>query len=650
MIAVILYHFGVPGLSGGFLGVDVFFVISGYVISRSLTAAHRDEPGRMRTWLLAFYSRRLWRIAPALLAMLLVVGVLFALFEPRGYSSGTILWTGIGASVGVSNMVLLGSQQGDYFDATTAFNPFLHTWSLGVEEQFYLVFPLILWLVVARHSRRGRFRGQVLLGLLAALSLVAAIWMWRAAPEASFYLLPTRFWELAAGALAFQAVGWASRSFPGAGVRRAMAWVASAAIVAAMVGLGGHDSPFPAALLPVAATVILIWFAPATSGWSAPGRWLEARPMSWVGRVSYSLYLWHWPVIVIWVWLLGHPGPVGVACAIAVSVGFAALSYYVVERPILRGRMALRPLRRRELVVGLTAVTATLALIVAVGWRHDGFLRDSPISLSVTARAAWASADLGADTAPSQKETGGTARLIVVGDSHANAYRAMLTTAARRLDMPIEIASRSGCGYTLLTPVPSDGRCDPIRNAVDSARRGDVVLFLGLRSPRLADNGVLEPTYLPQTAANAKEREEALQQFTPIAARLTHAGIRVILNNPEPLFAHSPYMCDDWWFGANKACRLPATMARSEEVKLGLPATQNIGAVRGEVPEVMVWDVFDALCPHSHDRCGQYDDDGHPLFVDTDHVSGWGNAAALPSFQELLERAANRQHVGATDD
>jgi peptidoglycan/LPS O-acetylase OafA/YrhL len=646
--AVVLFHFGIPGVQNGFLGVDVFFVVSGYVICRSLTTTHSKRQGGLRSWLLEFYARRVWRIAPALLVMIAIVGAMFALFEPKGYTSAPILWTAIGASVGVSNLVLLGSEQGDYFGTTTRFNPFLHTWSLGVEEQFYLIFPLLLWLLLSASSLVMRRRAQLTLIMLAATSLALAAWLWRTDPGASFYLLPTRFWEVAAGALAFQAARWVAARVRGTIPRVVLGWAGMAAIVASMAGVGGADSPFPSALLPVGGAVLVIWFAPVEhAGWAPPGRWLRTPPMTWLGRVSYSLYLWHWPVIVIWLWVFGSRGPADIVLAIMVAVALAALSYYCVERPVLRSRLAHTPMRRRQWLLGGGAIVMTLSVVVVIGWHHDGFSRVSPVSFSVTKQSGWANDRMPDESRQTATDIDGAARLINIGDSHAGAYTAMVTTAAKQYGLSLTIASRSGCGFTLLAPVPTDGSCSAVWEAIQSAQRGDVALFIGLRAPRIADSGELEPAYVSDSAANVAARAKALAQFQPIARRLSAQGVKVIVNSPEPLFARAPYLCEDWWFSANSGCEFPTTMSRASELKRTESGQKPIDAVVAATPAVIVWNVFDALCPPSQDTCSQYDTQGHILFVDTDHVSGWGNAAALPSFQAALDRALDRPRTAS---
>lgn len=332
----------------------------------------------------------------------------------------------------------------------------------------------------------------------------------------------------------------------GVATRVALGWGALAVVLASLAGLGGPDSPFPAALLPVAGTVVLTWLAPVErAGWAASGCWLRTPPMTWLGRVSYSLYLWHWTVAVIWLWVFGTPGPAGIVLAITLAVGLAALSYYGVERPVLRSKLAHRPLSRPQRILGGAAILTALSIVVVIGWHHDSFALESPLSLTVTKQAGWANDRLPNEPKQSPTAAADAPRLIDIGDSHASAYTAMVTAAAKDDGLSLTIASHSGCGFTLLAPVPTDGSCSATWNAIHSARPGDVALFIGLRAPRIADLGTIEPAYVSDSPANVAARAKALAQFEPIARELSARGVKVMVNNPEPLFARAPYLCDD---------------------------------------------------------------------------------------------------------
>ena len=291
VLAVILNHLDLGLLPSGFLGVDIFFVISGCVITASLG---RQPGANMADQLAGFYSRRLRRLVPALLLMLVVGAVLICLVDPRPHAS---LRTGLAALLGFSN-VELWQQATDYFARSAQLNVFTHTWSLGVEEQFYLLYPLLVWSCGFGRREGGAARLALAIGLLSLASLVAFAWLWLAAPSAAYFLMPTRLWEIGAGCLLQLVVERGPR---------APRW---------LVGL--PPLPLLLALLCTLALPRQLGVAPHLScvlltvlllGCLRPGTLAErllSRPrLVYVGLISYSLYLWHWVVFCLARWTVG---------------------------------------------------------------------------------------------------------------------------------------------------------------------------------------------------------------------------------------------------------------------------------------------------------------------------------------------------------
>jgi peptidoglycan/LPS O-acetylase OafA/YrhL len=296
VLLVVAFHAGLP-VPGGFMGVDVFFAISGFVITSMLLAELESGDGIDFP---RFYIRRARRLLPALAFMLSVVLALGALLSPAVTQHMTAL-TGMAASVFAANAYLLNLGTG-YFDANTALNPLLHTWTLAVEEQFYIVFPALLllgWLLGRRRGGANRRIGSFLLvGAVSMGSLVlflelSAGWtsLGPAAPERfAFYSSLTRGWEFGAGALLALSTPWLARLSPL--VARCLGAAGVLAIALAAFSGRGVWIPGTAAFLPVLGTCSLI------AAGSAPGlvsSALSARPVVWVGDLSYSWYLWHWP-------------------------------------------------------------------------------------------------------------------------------------------------------------------------------------------------------------------------------------------------------------------------------------------------------------------------------------------------------------------
>lgn len=287
VLAVVLHHLSAPLLPGGYVGVDVFFVISGYLITSIISR----EMAEGRFSFASFYERRARRIFPALFAVLAATLVAsYALLLPSDMMS--TLRAALGTVFFGSNIVFWREMKEGYFAATDlALNPLLHTWSLSVEEQFYVFFPVLL-LLCYRFTRQ-----QVVPVLLfsAMVSLVGAALLVSSKSVAVFFLSPFRAWELLAGSLL------ALHTVPPLRSRMLRELIAAAGLLAIVVACfvydGGTTFPGLAALAPVLGTAALIHAG--ASGPSLAARLLQLPPMVWVGLISYSLYLWHWPLIVL---------------------------------------------------------------------------------------------------------------------------------------------------------------------------------------------------------------------------------------------------------------------------------------------------------------------------------------------------------------
>lgn len=343
IIPVLFFHAGVPGLDGGFVGVDVFFVISGYLISR-LIYAELDE---QRFSIIGFYERRARRIAPAFFAVSLLtfVAAALVLFPTRLVEfCKSLLWS----SLAVGNVYFW--QESGYFGPEASAQPLLHYWSLGVEEQFYLLFPALAMLI----WKWGKARLAAVLAVIFVLSLIASELMVRHSPEAAFYLLPFRAWELLAGSLlAMRTVPPPPTSAIATG-----AVTAGIGLIIASIFLLSEQTTFPGlgALLPVAGSALAIWGG-QRSNTAADA--LGLAPLVYIGRISYSLYLVHWPVLFFATRLISETGAAArTTLIIAVSMVLADLSYRFVETPTRRRSPFWTPAR-------IFALTATGVLIGA---------------------------------------------------------------------------------------------------------------------------------------------------------------------------------------------------------------------------------------------------------------------------------------------
>jgi len=333
---VVLFHAGIGGWSGGFVGVDVFFVISGFLITAIL--AREIRAGTFST--LQFYERRIRRIFPALLCMFaLCWAVAFGLLMPPDFKA--FARSMVASSLFSSNILFW--VEGGYFDTAAELKPLLHTWSLSVEEQFYILFPglLLFLLTKVRHWRLA-------LGVVFSISLLACVLVTPSMPAAAFYLPMFRMWELLCGAFVALSIGFAPIAHPRL---RSMAAIVGVACICWATFAFDRATVFPgwSALFPCVGAALVIAYAERT----AVGAVLGARPLVWIGKLSYSLYLWHWPIIVLTRYYLMRELEQGEKIAVVgASVAVAYLSLRWVETPFRTGRVA----ASRAMLIGSAAI------------------------------------------------------------------------------------------------------------------------------------------------------------------------------------------------------------------------------------------------------------------------------------------------------
>jgi peptidoglycan/LPS O-acetylase OafA/YrhL len=321
VISVIINHLNHAALPGGYLGVDVFFVISGYVITTSLEKTTYSSLGAQ---LLHFYSRRIKRIMPALLTMAFITSAVIRLFDPNAVVS-TI--TGVTSIFGLSNFFLF-TEAMNYFGTGAQRNAFSHTWSLGVEEQFYLLYPFLIRWRMPRSSNSfwdDRFRLGALTAL-SAISLLLFVGTYRANQPAAYFLTPFRFWELGLGCL----LALITRVSENKGIGQPIKFNAAMPLLAMAPAL------FLADRYPIACTVAVVIFTAFLIGAIRDGtiiyRLLSNRLASYLGAISYSLYLWHWPVICVSYWTIGiHLWSLPFQIAAILILSVASYSYCIIK-------------------------------------------------------------------------------------------------------------------------------------------------------------------------------------------------------------------------------------------------------------------------------------------------------------------------------
>ncbi|HWA00961.1 MAG TPA: acyltransferase family protein [Caulobacterales bacterium] len=356
VLPILLYHAGVSAFSGGYVGVDVFFVISGYLISGII----RDDIAAGRFSIVRFYDRRIRRILPALLFTLaLTWAVAFWLLLPPHFEdfSKSVFATG----AFISNLYFW--KFSGYFENSAHLRPLLHTWSLAVEEQFYIFMPIAMYLA----HRFLKQRWLLVFGPVALASLALSCWLMQVGPTANFFLLPTRAWELLLGALLALSPPQALR---GKWSNEALG-LTGLALIGFAVFAYTPATPFPGytAIAPCLGAALLIYVGAARQTWA--GRFLSTKPMVAIGLISYSLYLVHWPIAVFTRYeTLDEPHLPQVLFILTSSFALAAFSWRFIEQPFRGARLPMPSAR----IIGLGAAGLCAAVLVGgAGAANGGF-------------------------------------------------------------------------------------------------------------------------------------------------------------------------------------------------------------------------------------------------------------------------------------
>ena len=444
---VVLFHARVPALAGGFVGVDVFFVLSGFFIT-GLLVRERETTGDVG--LNEFYGRRALRLLPALLVVLLAtLAIVFTLYAPidRALVAGTARAVALHAgNVEFARGAL------DYFGSSA--NPLLHTWSLAVEEQFYLVWPLLLVVVVplllrdAADSAAMRHTATRAIALVGLASLIASLVITRTSQPWAFFGMPTRIWEFALGGLlSLVLVEDTGRNLRGATLLQALGLAAIGVAVASF----DRSTPYPgaAALLPALGTCALIVGGARTPD-GALTRVLSVQPLRWLGRVSYAWYLWHWPLVGLGEVLDPAIGVRGRLIWTALALVLAWLTYRFVERPARGGGLSRIPDRWvAPAALAASVVAALLAHAAMRGAQHRVATTEqrtfAQARVDRMMHRCWANTVEDARTPCLLGDRTATTTIALLGDSHAEHWTGGLDRAGRERGWRVDVMVKGGC-------------------------------------------------------------------------------------------------------------------------------------------------------------------------------------------------------------
>ena len=639
VIPVILFHLGFSWIQGGFVGVDVFFVISGYLIS--LIILREQEQGNFT--FRAFWIRRARRIIPALASVILasMVAGFFIMFR--------FDWKALGEQ-GLSVFALVANFEmwklaSNYWAPAAHETPLLHTWSLAVEEQFYLFYPLLL-VTILKFAKQHTFK-LILGGTILSFALgLAATWRY---PAAAFYLLPTRAWELAAGCLLAISTHNRSAGFPKTRVAPIFAVIGAVIIILSFLCIS-EDRGFPGyqALFPVAGTLMVIAFA---SQKCLAGRILASSPVSYLGKISYSLYLWHWPVIVYaHIFKQQSQSVIPLYWVVSITLTLSIISYHFIEKTTRFSKNWVIPVS----ILTLSSIAASAGMY---GWRihydlssfapvvwngrlydvtpsqkpWEGFMKDRMTGIIAPLRAETRSRAFAENGIfkPYGGSKGAKPEIVVFGDSHALMWSSTIDTVCKELGRSVSFFAADGTSPDI--PVPPQKIATLFFTAEEK--------FL-LDSSRLRTINEQKPKLVILAAKYSGTKNGT--DFENLVELITRSGAKCLIIEQPPIMP----------FGDKNAliqCEEILRKSGSIDAKLSLPLGESeyyrrgksiIDSAAKKYPASSVLNIADLYLSDPQHVCLM--ENRQILYIDDDHLSEYGAMKAKDSIKtRILEILTN---------
>lgn len=638
ILPVVLYHAGVPFFASGFIGVDIFLVISGFLIGGIIDRQIRIGIFDLRT----FWERRLRRLLPAVLVLIVVIQIL-SLFIISGRELRLSSVAAGSAILGISNIYFWWST--NYFAPALSYSPFLMTWSLGLEAQFYLIFPFVMMVA----SRRTPAQSIMILAGMTAISLLICLFLGRYADAFAFYMLPARFWELAIGAT----LALVHRHYRQPEKSAAIDILAVAGLALLLIASTALDQayyPGPATLLPVIGTLALLH---SQQSWINQ-RLFQWRPIVALGLISYSWYLWHMPLLELTELVtLGHPKPLAQAFVVLASLVLAYISWRFVEVRFRRPA----PGRAEAGIMRHGAAAAIVGSMLVITILAHGFPQRLPTAARTAEMeiaegrnngclAAYGATDAVQDSRcldPAPRAASGVALL---GDSHAAALGSTIAQKLRSSGRYLVQIEKAACQpvFNVDQPRPNRpshaGECHAFNNAafqrIARDTRIKTVILSGFwsaasASPTRTNTPAREAWNKPSTGSRDLQRA-----LTQTIGRWRAAGKRVIVVGDVPLFRFNPaHAAMGDVIPARRVLReilgMPMNIAGgygpSQWLRSSVMADAALAHSVMAIPNTAYISLQSALCDHR--GCRYAGRDGVPYFTDYHHMSHAGADAGL---------------------
>ena len=633
VVAVIINHFNKDILPGGYLGVDIFFVISGYVITSSLFGRPSKD---FKDFISGFYARRIKRLVPALSVFVLISCLLTVFFITPYVGTLNIanLRTGISSLFGMSNLYLY-KQATDYFGASSELNIFTHTWSLGVEEQFYILFPFLIWLSgFGRQTKNGARNLFLIVGALTIASLIGFLYLYPTNQPAAYFLMPSRFWEMATGCIIF--IGFQIR----ASIEQFLEKVPPLLVLSLIVGV--MYLPMSLAAISTIAVVALSSILIASLKKKTAAFNIFTRPkVVYIGLISYSLYLWHWGVLAISRWTIGiHLW--SVPFQVALMLGLAMGSYRWIETPLRKGDWFGK--RWKTLVFGGGILVIVSGIIVAFGESlkgrfYLGRLPNSSNSSSISCESEY--------------------RILFVGDSHSYQYEQAKYAFCQKV--LIETLSVAGTPYPILNYTNKVNGRTKANNAISNDNMMKLISTSNLpqSSKGVVVVAIRAPIYFYDARGTYKldivshfdqanntliTKHRAQKHWLERLGQWIgeNPSVDFILMSPTPDFEilYPQEVCSGEWFqNDNGRDYCSSTISSSKALKRHSEFSGELQRVSSMHSNAYFFDSFSAICPqetHNTAECSTHIGNTR-LYADDNHLNFNGAQRVINSLLEFID-------------
>ena len=642
VIAVIINHFNKDILPSGYLGVDIFFVISGFVITSSL---YQRQTKNFKDFISGFYERRIKRLVPALSFFVLITSIVICLFNPTPKLS---LLTGLTSLFGLSNLYLF-RESTDYFAQSTDLNVFTHTWSLGVEEQFYILFPLLIWFSgFGRQTKNGARNLFLVVGSLAITSLIGFIYLYPINQSAAYFLMPTRFWEMATGCLIF--ITFEKK----ASIEKLLKKIPPILLLALILGV-----MYLPISLATTSTVAIVFLSAMTIASLKKGtaayKFFTNNKVVYLGQISYSLYLWHWGVLSISRWTIGIHWW-SVLLQVALMFGLAFTSYRWIETPLRKGNWFGK---RWKTLVASGGVLVTLSGgIVALGKPLKGKLYTGTGKIDIT-YPKYLSGDeclenISNYTRCNFIDNKSDRTLWVIGDSHVDVLDFAVAQVAKSHSMNLRLY------YATATAFPAVGYYRPANKRKDTQsiddfrflekelyrqiKFGDIIL-LSIRLPYFFGGTYYEYPRFFRKDGSFVTRENYFNDWITSVKNLSKnvdkQGAKIIIQTPTPEWEkeHNKFCStiNKQWFNSMQVrnCQIKSKFFIDQKTGLYSHLFEKLNKLSNSHNNIYLFDTYKVVCPES--TCS-FTMDGVDIYRNDNHISyQWARDVLSPEISKFIK-------------